>query len=265
MNRTEPQPRDSAPQTVDALRAEVLAHAVPGHVAIIMDGNGRWAEARGLGRLAGHRQGAASVRDVVRACRRLGVKYLTLYAFSTQNWGRPPGEVEGLMGLLSEFLELERDELLSNDVRLNAVGDLEKLPASVRLPLAAVRKLTAKNEGLTLTLALSYGGREELVHAARELAFAVARGDLEPEDIDEEALRAKLWTGALPDPDLVIRTSGEVRVSNFLLFHLAYAEIVVTPLAWPDFREPQLLRALRDFQSRERRFGRTSAQTTNGR
>lgn len=264
MNRTEIEPHDSDSLAVDTLRSEVLAHPIPEHVAIIMDGNGRWAEARGLGRLAGHREGAASVREAVRTCRKLGVKFLTLYAFSTQNWERPRSEVDGLMALLAEFLSLERDELLSNGVRLNAVGDLDKLPAAVRLPLAAVRKLTAKNTGLTLTLALSYGGREELVHAARELGLAVARGDLDPEDIDEAALRSKLWTSALPDPDLVIRTSGEVRISNFLLFHLAYAEIVVTPLAWPDFREPQLLRALRDFQNRERRFGRTSAQATDG-
>lgn len=263
MDPTASQPFDTAPATVDQLRAQVRARAVPAHVAIIMDGNGRWAEARGLERIEGHRQGATSVREVVRACRRLGVRYLTLYAFSTQNWARPAREVDGLMTLLSEFLSLERDELVSNGVRLNAVGELDALPAHVRLPLAAVRKLTANNDGLVLTLALSYGGREELVHAARQLAFDVARGDLEPEDIDERALRSKLWTAALPDPDVVIRTSGEVRVSNFLLFHLAYAEIVVTPLAWPDFREPQLLQALREFQTRERRFGLTSAQTQN--
>ena len=268
MHRIERDPRlpTEAPSAPDlaALRAEVLSRPLPRHVAVIMDGNGRWAEQRGLPRLAGHREGAASVRDVVRTCRRLGVECLTLYAFSTQNWDRPRDEVEGLMSLLSEFLDGERDELLTNGVRLDAVGDVERLPAFVRLPLQAVRALTAKNTGLTLTLALSYGGREELVHAAREIARAVAAGDLDPEDVDEEALRSRLWAGKLPDPDLVIRTSGEMRISNFLLFHLAYAEIVVTELAWPDFRERELLTALRDFQRRERRFGRTSAQLVAG-
>lgn len=269
MNRTDtrahvPDALPSLDPDLAALRAEVLSKPIPRHVAIIMDGNGRWAEQRGLPRLAGHRQGAASVREVVRACRRMGVKFLTLYAFSTQNWERPRAEVDGLMGLLTEFLEGERDELLTNGVRLEAMGDLEKLPAYVRLPLSAVRALTTRNDELTLTLALSYGGREEMVHAAKELARAVARGELDPEEIDEEAVRTRLWASALPDPDLVIRTSGEVRVSNFLLFHLAYSELVVTELAWPDFREPELLGALRDFQRRERRFGRTTAQLAAG-
>lgn len=247
-----------------ALRAEVTSRPLPRHVAIIMDGNGRWAEQRGLPRLAGHRQGAASVREVVRACRRLGIEHLTLYAFSTQNWDRPRAEVEGLMALLTEFLDGERDELLTNGVRLEAMGDLDRLPAYVRLPLSAVRALTAKNQAMTLTLALSYGGREEIVRAAQALARQAADGQLDPEHIDEAAVRSHLWASALPDPELVIRTSGEMRVSNFLLFHLAYSELVMTELLWPDFREPQLLEALRDFQQRERRFGRTSAQVAAG-
>lgn len=252
------------PLDLATLRAEVASRPLPRHVAIIMDGNGRWAEQRGLPRLAGHREGAASVREVVRACRRLGIEHLTLYAFSTQNWERPRAEVEGLMALLTEFLDGERDELLTNGVKLEAIGDISRLPAHVRLPLSAVRALTAKNEGMTLTLALSYGGREEIVRAARALARQAADGTLDPEDIDEAAVRDELWASALPDPELVIRTSGEMRVSNFLLFHLAYSELVVTHLLWPDFREAQLLEALRDFQQRERRFGKTSAQVAAG-
>lgn len=249
---------------IERLRAEVRAATLPTHVGIIMDGNGRWAETRGMGRLAGHREGSRSVREVTRAARKLGLEWLTLYAFSSQNWARPPEEVAGLMDLLAEFLESERDEILDNDVRLNAVGELDRLPPRVREPLEALRAESSRNRGLTLTLALSYGGREELVHAVQSVAREVADGVLAADAVDADVLRARLWTADMPDPDLVVRTSGELRLSNFLLFQIAYSEIVVTDTAWPDFRERELLLALREFQCRERRFGLTGAQTRNG-
>jgi undecaprenyl diphosphate synthase len=235
------------------LEARVRARALPRHVAIIMDGNGRWAQGRGLPRVAGHRQGAAAVRAVTRAARRLGLEALTLYAFSTQNWSRPPDEVEALMLLLVEFLEKEQQELVDNAIRLNAIGDLERLPARVGERLEAVRRATAGGAGMTLTLALSYGGREELVHAAR---LAAARGG----PIDEAALEAGLWTHGLPDLDLLVRTSGERRISNFLLWQAAYAELYFTDTHWPDFDERELLAAVADYQARQRRFGLTAEQ-----
>jgi undecaprenyl diphosphate synthase len=235
------------------LEARVRARPLPRHVAIIMDGNGRWAQGRGLPRVAGHRQGAAAVREVTRAARRLGLEALTLFAFSMQNWSRPADEVEALMVLLVEFLEKEQPELLGNGIRLNAIGDLDRLPAHVRQRLEAVRRATAAGEGMTLTLALSYGGREELVRAAR---LAAARGG----PIDQAALEAGLWTLGLPDLDLLIRTSGERRISNFLLWQAAYAELFFTDTHWPDFDERELLTAVADFQARQRRFGLTGAQ-----
>jgi undecaprenyl diphosphate synthase len=235
------------------LEARVRARPLPRHVAIIMDGNGRWARGRGLPRVAGHRQGAAAVRAVTRAARRLGLEALTLYAFSMQNWSRPADEVEALMLLLVEFLEKEQRELLDNGIRLNAIGDLGRLPARVGERLEAVRLATAGGTGMTLTLALSYGGREELVHAARE---AAARGG----PIDAAALEAGLWTRGLPELDLLVRTSGERRISNFLLWQAAYAELYFTDLHWPAFDERELWRAVADFQARERRFGLTGDQ-----
>jgi undecaprenyl diphosphate synthase len=235
------------------LLARVRARPLPRHVAIIMDGNGRWAQARGLPRVAGHRQGAASVRSVTRAARRLGLEALTLYAFSIQNWSRPSDEVEALMLLLVEFLEKEQQELLTNGIRLNAIGDLARLPGQVAERLAAVRAATAGGQGMTLTLALSYGGREELVHAA-QVAAASGR------PIDEAALAAGLWTAGLPELDLLVRTSGERRISNFLLWQAAYAELYFTDTHWPAFDERELLTAVADFQSRERRFGLTAEQ-----
>ncbi len=235
------------------LQARVRARPLPRHVAIIMDGNGRWAQARGLPRVAGHREGAVAVRTVTRAARRLGLEALTLYAFSLQNWSRPAEEVEALMLLLVEFLEKEQQELLDNAIRLNAIGDLERLPVQVRERLEAVRAATAAGRGMTLTLALSYGGREELVHAAR---VAVASG----KPIDEAALEAGLWTRGLPGLDLLIRTSGERRISNFLLWQAAYAELYFTDTHWPAFDERELLTAVADYQARERRFGLTGEQ-----
>lgn len=255
-----PRPGAEASESLESLRAEVLAAAVPTHVGIIMDGNGRWAQRRGRPRLEGHRAGARAVREITRAARKLGVRWLTLYAFSSQNWERPEDEVSGLMALLADFLLQERSEILDNGVRLDAVGDLAKLPPRVRERLERLREDSADNDELVLTLALSYGGREEILEAARRLAAAAARGEVEPGSIDEAAFRRATWSGERPDPDLVIRTGGELRLSNFLLFQSAYAELLVTETAWPDFDERELLLALREFRRRERRFGKTSEQ-----
>lgn len=239
--------------------------ALPRHIAVIMDGNGRWAESRGLPRLSGHEEGANSVREITRACREKGVQALTLYSFSTENWKRPPDEVAGLMSLLARYLVEERAEILDNGVRLNAIGQVDKLPAPVRLALKELMHASRHNAqpgkpGMVLTLALSYGGRAEIVEAARTLARQCQTGRLRPDAITEELLAGALGTAGLPDPDLLIRTSGELRLSNFLLWQLAYAEMYVTETHWPDFRRPQLDEALAAFGSRERRFGKTGAQ-----
>jgi undecaprenyl diphosphate synthase len=241
------------PVPLDPLEASVRARPVPRHVAIIMDGNGRWAELRGLPRVAGHREGAESVRAVTRTARRIGVSALTLYAFSHENWGRPEPEVDALMELLADFLEGEREEMRENSIRLSAIGELDRLPAVVRAKLAEVRAETDPNDGMTLTLALSYGGRQELVAAAR--AAARARGPA----LEAEDLEANLWTRGLPELDLLVRTSGERRISNFLLWQCAYAELHFAEALWPDFRERELLVAIADYQGRERRYGLTGA------
>jgi undecaprenyl diphosphate synthase len=238
---------------VAQLEAEVRERPIPRHVAIIMDGNGRWAEQRRLPRVAGHREGAESVRDVTRTARRIGIRALTLYAFSAENWGRPEPEVSGLMSLLAQFLERERPELMQNGIRLNAIGELERLPGVVQRKLAEVRAETAGNDGMTLTLALSYGGRQEIAAAARK---AVARGAV----LTAADIEAGLWTAGLPDLDLLVRTSGERRISNFLLWQCAYAELYFAEELWPDFRGRQLLAAVADYQRRQRRFGLTGAQ-----
>jgi undecaprenyl diphosphate synthase len=234
--------------------------AVPTHIAVIMDGNGRWAEQRGLPRLAGHQQGAVTVREITTACRELGVKYLTLYSFSSENWSRPPDEVDGLMGLLHQYLNEELPTLKKNGVRLASIGDTARLPFLVRTLLEATKAATANETGMQLTLALSYGARDEIVHAARRLADDVKRGVLKVEAIDHQAFANRLETAGMPDPDLVIRTSGELRVSNFLLWQIAYAELYVTDVAWPDFGRAELGEALDAFAGRERRFGKTGAQ-----
>jgi undecaprenyl diphosphate synthase len=239
---------------VQELEARVKSRRLPRHIAIIMDGNGRWAEARGLPRVAGHREGSESVRAVTRAARRVGVGALTLYAFSAENWGRPEEEVDALMELLAEFLESERGEMMANGIRLNAIGDLDRLPGVVRDRLASVRAETAANGGMVLTLALSYGGRQEVVAAAR--AAARAKGAA----LDADDLERALWTADLPELDLLIRTSGERRISNFLLWQAAYAELHFTDVLWPDFRDAELFTAIADYQTRERRFGLTGAQ-----
>jgi len=233
----------------------VEARNLPGHIGIIMDGNGRWAQLRGEPRAAGHREGAVAVRRTVRACRRLGLRALTLYAFSEQNWERPEIEVDALMQLLREFLLSEREEILDNGIRLNAVGNLGRLPALVRAVLDPLRNDSESNHEMTLTLALSYGGREEIVNAARELAKAVAAGRIAPEDVTSESLRAHIPSLSVGDPDLVIRTGGERRISNFLLYGLAYAELHFADVLWPDFTDKDLFEAIASFQGRERRFG----------
>ena len=234
--------------------------ALPRHVGIIMDGNGRWAQQRGLDRIEGHRVGADSVRDITRAARQIGLEALTLYAFSSQNWARPAEEVGALMQLLREYLLGERDEIMDNDIRLDAIGDVERLPPMVREPLDKLRAESAGNASMTLTLALSYGGRESIARAVRALARDVASGALDPERVDVDAVNSYLPTHALPPLDLLIRTSGEQRISNFMLWELAYAELVFVDIMWPDFRRPQFYRCLDTFAGRERRFGMTSDQ-----
>ena len=234
----------------------------PRHVAIIMDGNGRWATQRGLPRLAGHRAGAEAVNRVVRACREIGIEHLTLYAFSEQNWRRPTGEVNGLMQLLLDYVRGQRREILDNDIRLTTIGHTERLPAFVRLPLRELMRASAKNKGMELTLALSYGAREEMAEAARAVARKIASGELQPEDVDEDCFEAHLSTAGKPDPDLIIRTSGEERLSNFMLWQAAYAELYFTNIPWPDFDRAHLEEALEIYQRRQRRFGLTGEQIT---
>ena len=228
---------------------------VPKHIAIIMDGNGRWAKTRGLPRVEGHRNGVESVRSTVRTCGELGVKYLTLYAFSVENWNRPKDEVDTLMKYLARFLKNEIGELMKNNVRLEAVGQIYRLPEFVQEQLAKTKAALAKNTGLTLILALSYGGRTEIIEATRAIAQQVKAGKLDPAEINEQVIAQNLYTHAYPDPDLLMRTSGELRVSNFLLWQISYAEFVVTPTLWPDFRKPQLYEALEEYTQRQRRFG----------
>jgi undecaprenyl diphosphate synthase len=233
---------------------------LPAHVAIIMDGNGRWARKRLLNRVKGHEQGAETVRSIVRACREVGIRVLTLYAFSTENWERPKAEIAALMTLLRKFLESEKAELLENGIRLTTIGETERLPAAVQQALSDVCAATADLTDMTLNLALSYGGRSELVHMARQVAEKAARGELAPEAVDQDLVAGLLYTRGLPDPDLLIRTSGEMRISNFLLWQVAYAEIFVTDTLWPDFSREELIDILRHFQQRERRFGKIKAE-----
>ena len=225
-----------------------------------MDGNGRWATSRGMPRLRGHHAGADSVRRTVEACRYLGVEVLTLYAFSSQNWARPEDEVAGLMTLFDLYIRRERKRLNKNDVRLRVIGDREKLSPKLRSSIADLEGHLAHNSELLLQVAVSYGGREEIVRAARLLAEAAIRGEIDPSEIDESIFSSMLYTGGQPDPDLVIRTSGELRVSNFLLWQLAYSEFHVTETLWPDFDERHFVEALNAFGNRERRFGKTGAQ-----
>jgi len=230
--------------------------AIPDHIAVIMDGNGRWAKARGLPRKAGHRAGAESVREAVEICQDLKVKYLTLYAFSSENWNRPEDEVKALMKLLERFLKTKAREITKKNVRLQAIGRLHLLPDHVRNELNKVIEDTKDNDGLTLVLALSYGSREELVDATRALAQQVADGSLAPEEITNESISESLYTADIPDPDLLIRTSGELRLSNFLLWQLSYAEIFISSKNWPDFNKGDFEEAVQEYARRNRRFGR---------
>ena len=239
---------------------EIDPASLPRHIAIIMDGNGRWAQKHSLGRVLGHRKGAESVRAAVKTCRRLGVPYLTLYAFSMENWLRPEGEVRALIQLLQEYLDGEIQEMMDQDIRLTAIGDVDSLGDPVRMKLRDAIGKTARNQGMVLNLALSYGGRDEIVRAARNLINDALGGIIRPEDVTKELYSRYLYTTGLPDPDLLIRTGGECRVSNFLLWQMAYTEFYFTDVLWPDFREQHLLEAIADYQQRERRFGMTSDQ-----
>jgi undecaprenyl diphosphate synthase len=228
---------------------------VPTHVAVIMDGNGRWAKERGLPRVEGHRHGAESVRAIVRAAGEVGIKFLTLYAFSVENWGRPKDEVDALMNYLARFLRTEIAELQKYNVRLEAIGQIYRLPEFVQEQLRKTTAALSKNNGLTLILALSYGGRTELVEAVRKIATEAKQGKMDPGEINEQVIAQHLYTKNIPDPDLLIRTSGEMRVSNFLLWQISYTEFVVTQTLWPDFRKAQLFEALEEYARRQRRFG----------
>jgi undecaprenyl diphosphate synthase len=244
--------------TDSALEQVRLHGAVPQHIAIIMDGNGRWARGRSLPRPLGHHAGMEAVREVVAGCLDAGVEVLSLFAFSTENWQRPRSEIDALMGLLEEYIARETDELRTKAVRVRVLGDLERLSDSGREAVERVMRATEGGSALALNLCISYSSRAEITRAARLLAEWVAQGRLRPEEIDEESFAARLYTADFPDPDLLIRTSGEMRISNFLLWQLAYAEFYVTPVLWPDFTREHLFEAVLDFQRRDRRFGRVS-------
>ncbi|GAB4299038.1 MAG: isoprenyl transferase [Desulfuromonadia bacterium] len=238
---------------------------LPTHLAIIMDGNGRWAKERMMRRIVGHRQGVQTVRTIVEECSRIGIRYLTLYAFSTENWRRPRSEVAALMSLLKRFVREETPRMMANDIRFNVIGEVEELPPDVQREIATALEETSLNRGLTLTLALSYGARQEIVRGVRDVALRVARGELDPAELTVETFARFLQTATIPDPDLMIRTSGEMRISNFLLWQMAYTELWFCDVHWPDFSVTHLHDALRDFRTRERRFGRTGEQLSGGR
>jgi undecaprenyl diphosphate synthase len=231
---------------------------IPQHIAMIMDGNGRWATDRGLDRTFGHKAGLDTVKKITAECAHLGVKYLTLYTFSTENWNRPAYEIEALMGLVLSFIEMEL--FTDNNVKFQMVGDYERLPKSVRDKIHYMEELTAKNDGMTMVVAMSYSSRLELVNATRHIAEKVKAGELDPADITDQTINDHLWTNLMPDPDLVIRTGGELRISNFLLWQCAYSELYFCDTYWPDFDKEALHKAIIDYQNRQRRFGKTEAQ-----
>jgi undecaprenyl diphosphate synthase len=233
---------------------------LPRHIAIIMDGNGRWAKEQGHDRLFGHYRGVESVRNIVEGCAELGIEYLTLYAFSTENWDRPEYEVVGLMELLVKTIRNEVETLKKNNIRLHVIGDMEMLPQHAQNELNEAKEITKDNTGLNLVMALSYSGRWEILHVVKSIAKEVEKGYLSPDDIDQDTVQKHLCTSDFPDPELMIRTSGEYRISNFLLYQLAYSELYFTPVLWPEFRKMNLYEAIIDFQGRERRFGKTSEQ-----
>lgn len=242
-------------KSLPAALADLPREKLPRHVAVIMDGNGRWAQQRGLPRIEGHRRGVAAVRRTTEECARLGLDQLTLYCLSSENWKRPQAELDFLMHLLEQYMIEERSVLLDENIRLSVIGRREGIPAEVLAEIDKTIELTSANKGLRLCLAINYGSRGEIADAAQAIARKVAAGELSPEDISEETLEAHLYTAGMPDPDLVIRTAGEMRVSNYLLWQLSYAEIWVTPRCWPEFDEAELHQAIRDFAGRDRRFG----------
>ena len=243
---------------------ELISEKLPRHVAVIMDGNGRWAKKKAMNRIRGHEEGAESVREIVRTSREIGISWLTLYAFSEENWKRPRYEIAALMKLLKHFLKSELEEMLGNGIRLQTIGRTFKLPQDIQEVLSETMSRTASNRDMVLTLALSYGGRQEIADALQKMAAKIASGQLSARDLTEDLVRDYLYTAGMPDPDLLIRTSGECRVSNFLLWQIAYTEIYMTPTLWPDFRREEYLKALAEYQRRERRFGATGEQVANG-
>ncbi|WP_188814788.1 isoprenyl transferase [Hymenobacter cavernae] len=245
-----------------ASRSEIDSHNIPAHVAVIMDGNGRWAKQKGGLRIFGHQNAITAVRETVESAAELGVKFLTLYAFSTENWNRPKHEVMALMQLLVHTIRQETPTLLKNNIRLQAIGQIDSLPASCQQELAEAIALTKAGAGMTLVLALSYSGRWDLTQAAQRMATDIAAGKLRPEAVNEQTIEQYLATAGMPDPELLIRTSGEQRISNFLLWQLAYTELYITDLLWPDFRREHFYDAIQAYQRRERRFGKTSEQLT---
>jgi undecaprenyl diphosphate synthase len=247
---------------MDSLRDQIDLQKLPRHIAIIMDGNGRWAKEKGQDRLYGHYHGVESVRNIVEGAAELGIEYLTLYAFSTENWDRPVYEVTGLMELLVETIRKETETLNKNKIRLHVIGDMSMLPEYARKELNESLEMTASNKGLNLIMALSYSSRWELVEAVKKIAMDVKDGRIEPQSITQDTVQQYLCTSNFPDPELMVRTSGEYRISNFLLYQLAYAELYFTTVRWPDFRKENLYEAILDFQKRERRFGKTSDQVS---
>ena len=245
-----------------SFKDQIDLNNLPLHIAIIMDGNGRWAKSKGAARIFGHRNAIQAVTDVTEGCGELGIKYLTLYAFSTENWGRPKAEVDGLMELLVNTIKKEISNLMENQVRLQTIGDISHLPVVCQRNLEEAKEATRKNTGLTVLLALNYSGRWEILKAARKLAEEVQRGRLHAEDIDERLFAKQLETAGVPDPELLIRTSGELRVSNFLLWQIAYTELYITKTLWPDFRKEDLYEAIYSYQHRERRFGKVLEPNT---
>jgi undecaprenyl diphosphate synthase len=239
---------------------EIDKDRLPEHVAIIMDGNGRWAKKKALNRIRGHEAGTESVRVIVRTSRELGIPYLTLYAFSEENWKRPKYEISALMAILKSFLQSELKEMQDNGIRFQALGDISKLPDEIQKIINKTIKETSGNTKMVLSLALSYGGRQEIVYALKKIAVGMESGEISNHDLDEQLISDNLYTAGMPDPDLLIRTSGEYRVSNFLLWQIAYSEFYITSTLWPDFRKEEYLSAIEEFQQRERRFGATGEQ-----
>jgi len=239
---------------------QINTDRLPSHIAIIMDGNGRWARQRGMDRIFGHHQGVTALREIIEAAVELKIKFLTLYAFSTENWGRPDDEVSALMGIMVQSLNNETDTLLKNDIRLTAIGDTERLAEDVKNRLMGTINLTSSAKGLNLIIAMSYSSRWEITEAAKKLSSDIANGIIDPENVNESDFERYLATYGIPDPELMIRTSGEIRISNFLLWQLAYAELYFTDILWPDFSKEEFYKAIIDFQKRQRRFGKTSEQ-----